>query len=97
MNRQPVLHDVERWIIARLSVHLVDRLALSVERSVSAAAEGRRLDTVVRIRAASAMQYQPLFNDMIRPQQQWPRDREAEQFGGLQVEDELEMSWLLHG
>jgi hypothetical protein len=69
----------------------------AAERSVSVAAEGRRLDTVVRIRAASAMQCHPLFNDMIRPQQQWPRDREAERFGSLQVEDELEVCRLLHG
>ncbi len=38
IDRQPVLHDVEGWIIARLSVHFVDRLVLSVERRVSAAA-----------------------------------------------------------
>src|SRR5215510_5348603 len=38
-----------------------------------------------------------LFNDLIRPQQQRRRDGEAERFGGLEVDDELELRWLLDG
>src|ERR1051325_6385351 len=37
------------------------------------------------------------FHDLIRPQQQRRRDREAEGFRGLEVDDELELGWLLHG
>src|SRR5438128_2574601 len=35
------------------------------------------------------------LDDLIRPQQQRLRNREAEGFGGLQINDELEFRWLL--
>src|SRR5262249_19132985 len=37
------------------------------------------------------------FDDLIRPQQQRRRDREAEGFGGLDVDDEFELGGLLYG
>jgi hypothetical protein len=37
------------------------------------------------------------FNDLIRPPQQRLWDRKAESFGGLEVDDELELGWLLDG
>src|SRR5262249_204796 len=37
-----------------------------------------------------------LLNDLIRPQQR-RRDREAERFGGLEVDDELELCGLFDG
>src|SRR6267378_1903950 len=40
---------------------------------------------------------QPLFNYLIRPPQQRGRDREAEGFGGLEVDDQLELRGLLDG
>src|SRR3989304_9522060 len=66
------------------------------QRSASAAAEGRRLDAVVRVCACS-IGWKPLLNDVIRPQEQRRRDREAERFCGFQIEDKLEACWLLHG
>src|SRR5262245_15000273 len=38
-----------------------------------------------------------LFNDLIRPQQQRRWDGEAEDFGGLHVDDEFEFGRLLEG
>ena len=39
----------------------------------------------------------PLLDDLIRPRQHRRRDREAERFGGLQVDHELELRGLLDG
>src|SRR5262249_60804762 len=39
----------------------------------------------------------PLFDHLIRPQQQRRRDGEAEGLGGLQIDDELELGGLLDG
>ena len=36
-----------------------------------------------------------LFDDLIRPQQQRRRNREAERLGGLEVDDEFELRGLL--
>ena len=47
------------------------------QRSVSAAAEGRRLDAAVRV-CVGSIGWKPLLNDVIRPQEQRRRDREAE-------------------
>src|SRR5262245_56223897 len=38
-----------------------------------------------------------LFDDPVRPRQQRGRDREAEGFGGLEVDDQLELGGLLDG
>ena len=38
-----------------------------------------------------------LLNHLIRPQQQRRRDREAEGLGGLEVDHELVLCWLLNG
>src|SRR5205809_822163 len=53
----------------------------------------------------SAMVYPPahlnrscrLLNDLIRPPQQRLRDRQAKRFGRLEVDDQLEVRWLLDG
>src|SRR5262249_47726423 len=37
-----------------------------------------------------------LLDDLVGPQQQRRRDREAERLGGLEVDDELELGRLLH-
>jgi hypothetical protein len=37
------------------------------------------------------------LDDLIRPQQQRRRDREAERLGRLEVDDQLELRWLLDG
>ena len=38
-----------------------------------------------------------LLYDLIRPKQQRRRDREAEELGGLEIKDQLELRGLLHG
>ena len=38
-----------------------------------------------------------LLNDLIRPLQQRWRDRQPEGLGGLQIDDQLELRWLLDG
>src|SRR5438128_12262232 len=37
------------------------------------------------------------MNDLIRPPQQRLRNREPERLGGLEVDDQLELGWLLDG
>jgi hypothetical protein len=39
----------------------------------------------------------PLLDNMVRSDEDGPRDREAESPGGLQVDDQLELRRLLHG
>src|SRR5262249_35830124 len=39
----------------------------------------------------------PLFDHLIGPQPERRRDREPEGFGGLEVDDQLELGGLLHG
>jgi hypothetical protein len=38
-----------------------------------------------------------LLDDLIRPLQQRPRNHQPECFGGLEVDDQLELGWLLDG
>src|SRR5262245_11098199 len=38
----------------------------------------------------------PLFDHLICPRQQRRRDRQAERLGRLEIDDQLELSWLLH-
>jgi len=38
-----------------------------------------------------------LLDHLIRPQQQRLRDREAERLGGLEVDYQLKLGWLLDG
>src|SRR5215813_11754342 len=38
----------------------------------------------------------PLFDDLVRSQQERRRDGEAEGLGGLQVDDESKLGWLLY-
>jgi hypothetical protein len=52
---------------------------------------------VAEAAATGAEFHQPLFDDLICPQQQRRRDRQAERFGGLEVDDELELRRLLDG
>jgi hypothetical protein len=37
------------------------------------------------------------LDDVVRPRQQRRRDREAERLRGLEVDDQLELRWLLDG
>src|SRR4029453_14527303 len=54
----------------------------------------RRLHPPVRSAGSGAG---PSFNDLIRPGPEWGRDRQAEGLGGLQVDDGIELRWLLDG
>ena len=38
-----------------------------------------------------------LFDDLIRPSQHQLRDREAQSFCGFEIDDQLELRWLLDG
>jgi hypothetical protein len=37
------------------------------------------------------------FDHLIRPREQRRRDREVEGLGGLQIDDQLELGWLIDG